>query len=115
MASDYRKYVQRIESKLFAYEYFNNRTLEMLKNSLDLGVAYNDLFVLSRSVEDEDLSNSINEALDTLNKARVGYDAMYAQYVHAMTGFWELREHVHAMSKVMIEHEQLLESLKNEI
>jgi hypothetical protein len=40
---------------------------------------------------------------------------MYAQYVHAMTGFWELREQVLVMSKIIVKHEELQESLKKEI
>jgi len=50
-----------------------------------------------------------------LNKAREGYDLMYSQYVHAVTGFWELREQVLAMSKIIVEYEELQESLKKEI
>lgn len=115
MSTEYKSYVKRIEGKLSAYEYFQNRTLKMLKVSLDLGVAYSNLFVLSKSIEDEQILSSIEESMEALNKARIGYDAMYAQYVHAMTGFWELREHVSDMGRVILEHEQLLESLKKEI
>lgn len=113
--SAYKQYVKRIEDRISVYEHFQNKTLEMLKVSLDLGISYGDLYVVSKTTDDEELRESLNKSLKTLDKARTGYDQMYAQYVHAMTGFWELREHVHAMSKVMLEHEQLLESLKREI
>ena len=113
--SAYKQYAKRIEDRLSVYEHFQNKTLEMLKVSLDLGISYGDLYVLSRDTEDEDLKDTLDKSLKTLDKARTGYDQMYAQYVHAMTGFWELREQVSAMSKIIVEHEELQESLKREI
>lgn len=113
--SAYKQYAKRIEDKLGAYEHFQNQTLEMLKISLDLGIAYSDLYLISRNTDDEELKKEIDNSLKSLNKARKGYDQMYAQYVHAMTGFWELREQVLIMSKIIVEHEDLMESLKKEI
>lgn len=113
--SAYKLYAKRIEDKISTYEHFQNRTLDMLKISLDLGISYSDLYVLSRDTEDEDLKDTLAHSLKTLNKAREGYDLMYSQYVHAMTGFWELREQVLIMSKIIVEHEELQESLKKEI
>ena len=113
--SAYKQYAKRIEDRLSVYEHFQNKTLEMLKVSLDLGISYGDLYVVSKTTDDEELRESLNKSLKTLEKARTGYDQMYAQYVHAMTGFWELREQVSAMSKIIVEHEELQESLKREI
>jgi len=113
--SAYKQYAKRIEDRLSVYEHFQNKTLEMLKVSLDLGISYGDIFILSKTTDDEELRGSLNKSLKTLDKARTGYDQMYAQYVHAMTGFWELREQVSAMSKIIVEHEELQESLKREI
>lgn len=113
--SAYKQYAKRIEDRLSVYEHFQNKTLEMLKVSLDLGISYGDIFILSKTTDDEELRESLNKSLKTLDKARTGYDQMYAQYVHAMTGFWELREQVSAMSKIIVEHEELQESLKREI
>lgn len=97
--SAYKLYAKRIEDKISTYEHFQNRTLDMLKISIDLGISYSELYVLSRDTEDEDLKDTLAHSLKTLNKAREGYDLMYSQYVHAMTGFWELREQVLIMSK----------------
>ena len=113
--SAYKQYAKRIEDRLSVYEHFQNKTLEMLKVSLDLGISYGDLYVVSKTTDDEELRESLNKSLKTLDKARTGYDQMYAQYVHAMTGFWELREQVSAMSKIIVEYEELQESLKREI
>lgn len=113
--SAYKQYAKRIEDKLGAYEHFQNQTLEMLKISLDLGIAYSDLYLTSKNTDDDELKKEINKSMKSLNKARTGYDQMYAQYVHAMTGFWELREQVLIMSKIIVEHEDLQESLKREI
>lgn len=113
--SVYKQYAKRIEDRLSVYEHFQNKTLDMLKVSLDLGISYGDLYVVSKTTDDEELRESLNKSLKTLDKARTGYDQMYAQYVHAMTGFWELREQVSAMSKIIVEHEELQESLKREI
>ena len=113
--SAYKQYAKRIEDRLSVYEHFQNKALEMLKVSLDLGISYGDLYVVSKTTDDEELRESLNKSLKTLDKARTGYDQMYAQYVHAMTGFWELREQVSAMSKIIVEHEELQESLKREI
>lgn len=113
--SAYKQYAKRIEDRLSVYEHFQNKTLEMLKVSLDLGISYGDLYVVSKTTDDDELRESLNKSLKTLDKARTGYDQMYAQYVHAMTGFWELREQVSAMSKIIVEHEELQESLKREI
>jgi hypothetical protein len=113
--SAYKVYAKRIEDKLQAYDYFQNKTLDMLKVSLDLGISYGDLYVVSKTTEDEELKYTLDKSLKTLNKAREGYDQMYAQYVHAMTGFWELREQVLVMSKIIVEHEELQESLKRQI
>jgi len=113
--SAYKQYAKRIEDRLSVYEHFQNKTLEMLKVSLDLGISYGDIFILSKTTDDGELRESLNKSLKTLDKARTGYDQMYAQYVHAMTGFWELREQVSAMSKIIVEHEELQESLKREI
>lgn len=113
--SAYKQYAKRIEDRLSVYEHFQNKTLDMLKVSLDLGISYGDLYVVSKTTDDEELRESLNKSLKTLDKARTGYDQMYAQYVHAMTGFWELREQVSAMSKIIVEHEELQESLKREI
>ncbi len=113
--SAYKEYAKRIEDKLQAYDYFQNKTLDMLKISIDLGISYGDLYIVSRNTEDEDLKKTLTHSLKTLNKARDGYDQMYAQYVHAVTGFWELREQVLIMSKIIVEHEELQESLKREI
>lgn len=113
--SAYKQYAKRIEDRLSVYEHFQNKTLEMLKVSLDLGISYGDLYVVSKTTDDEELRESLNKSLKTLDKARTGYDQMYAQYVHAMTGFWELREQVSAMSKIIVEHEELQESLKREL
>jgi hypothetical protein len=113
--SAYKEYAKRIEDKLHAYDYFQNKTLDMLKISLDLGISYGDLFIVSKTTDDEDLKDTLTHSLKALNKAREGYDQMYAQYVHAMTGFWELREQVLVMSKIIVEYEELQESLKKEI
>jgi hypothetical protein len=113
--SAYKQYAKRIEDKIYAYDYFQNKTLDMLKTSLDLGISYGDLFVISKTTDDQELKDTLDQSLKSLNKAREGYDQMYAQYVHAMTGFWELREQVLVMSKIIVEYEQLQEELKREV
>jgi hypothetical protein len=112
--SAYKEYAKRIEDKLHAYDYFQNKTLDMLKTSIDLGISYGDLFVISKTTDDQELKDTLDQSLKSLNKARQGYDQMYAQYVHAMTGFWELREQVLVMSKIIVEYEQLQEELKRD-
>lgn len=109
--SAYSQYVKRIEDKLKVYEHFQNRNLEMLRNSLELSIAYGDLFELFMETRDERVDN----AMKKMSKAMETYDTMYGQYAHAITGFWELREQVSMMGKIILEYEAQEEAFKREI
>lgn len=109
--SAYSQYVKRIEGKLKIYDHFQNRNLEMLKNSLDLSIAYGELFELFMETKDERVDN----AMKKMSKAMEAYDTMYGQYAHAITGFWELREQVAKMGQIILEYEAQEEEFKREI
>lgn len=83
----------------------------MLKNSLDLSIAYGELFELLMETKDE----RVDEAMKKVSKAMEAYDTMYGQYTHAVTGFWELREQVSKMGKIILEYEAQEEEFKKEI
>lgn len=109
--SAYNQYVTRIENRLKVYDHFQNRSLDMLKNSLDLSIAYGELFELLMETGDDRVDN----AMKKMSKAMETYDTMYGQYTHAITGFWELREQVSKMGKIILEYEAQEEEFKKEI
>ncbi len=109
--SAYSQYVSRIEKQLQVYEHFQNRNLDMLKISLDLSIAYGDLFELYMENKDE----RVDKVMKKMSKAMESYDLMYGQYSHAITGFWELREQVSRMGKIILEYEAQEEEFKKEI
>lgn len=83
----------------------------MLKNSLDLSIAYGELFELYMETKDE----RVDQAMKKMFNAMETYDAMYGQYTHAVTGFWELREQVSKMGKIILEYEAQEEAFKKEL
>lgn len=109
--SAYTQYVTRIENKLKIYDHFQNRNLDMLKSSLDLSIAYGELFELLMETKDD----RVEDVMKKVSKAMESYDTMYGQYSHAITGFWELREQVSKMGKIILEYEAQEEEFKKEI
>lgn len=78
--SEYKKHLNKLQTELEGYKYFNDEKLELLKTSIDLSIVYNELFTRAIKFKNTDKYQELIGMVDAIGKAKDGYDKLYSRY-----------------------------------
>jgi hypothetical protein len=101
----YKQYVRELEQQLEAYQYFSDESLELLKVSLDIGIAHTELWERAQKFKGKEGYDELMDFVNKLEKAKVGYASMYTKYNLSARALDELRINALALGRIVIQYE----------
>jgi hypothetical protein len=102
----YKKYLDELQDKIAAYEYFRDDNLRHLQGSFQLSTVKNELFERAIKFKNTDKYEELIGFVDRLESANQNYDTMYSRYLQYKQGFEEMRTYANNLLKVVRKYEQ---------
>jgi hypothetical protein len=111
----YKQYLNELQDKIAAYEYFNEDNLKHLQGGLELVSVQRELFERALPFKGTDKYAELTVLVDKLTKASQSYDTMYTRYMQYKQGFEEVRKYASNVAKVLRKYEQEEDLLAREL